>query len=288
MTVIDVTINGSKLPIQEFKLSSMVRHASILMIAKRGSGKSWICRSILKHFRDIPVGMIIAPTDRMNTFYGKFFPESFIHYEYKSEIIKKLLNRQKEMIDKRKEKRLKGKKIDPRAFIVMDDCLSQKGQWLRDKPILELLFEGRHYKVMYILTMQDPLGITPQLRGNFDYIFLLAEDFQSNLKRIYDHYAGMFPTFDSFRQVFGQLTADFGAMVVVNRGARKTFLEKIFQYKAPNQQVKQIGCNQFNRFHERNFDKNWKMRHKDFDAAEYFMDKKKDKTSVKIGIVKKD
>ena len=86
-----------------------------------------------------------------------------------------------------------GKIIDPRTYIVMDDCLSSKGSWMRDKPILELLFNGRHYEIMYILTMQFPLGIPPDLRVNFDYIFLMAEDTLSNLKRIFDHYAGCFP-----------------------------------------------------------------------------------------------
>ncbi len=63
------------------------------MIAKRASGKSWVCRSILRHFRDIPVGIIIAPTEKMANppFYSEFFPDTYIHYEYRSEIIEKLV-----------------------------------------------------------------------------------------------------------------------------------------------------------------------------------------------------
>ena len=36
-------------------------HASICMIAKRGSGKSWVCRAIIQHLSHIPGGIIIAP-----------------------------------------------------------------------------------------------------------------------------------------------------------------------------------------------------------------------------------
>lgn len=284
MVVKDVSINGNdKLPINEFKLESMCENPSIVMIAKRGSGKSWVCRAILNHFKEIPVGLIIAPTDRMNTFYGNFFPESYIHYNYKSEIIERLLVRQEVMIDKKKKKMLKGKTIDTRAFIVMDDCLSKKGTWMKDQPITELLYNGRHYDIMYILTMQYPLGITPELRGNFDYIFLLAEDFVSNLKRIYDHYAGMFPNFDSFRQTFCQLTDNFGCMVVVNRGARKSFLEKVLWYSAPTITEKIIiGCKQFRKFHDDNFDPNWRSKQKFFNVEEYMNRKKKDKGTLKI------
>ena len=285
MTIKDVNLSGAeKLPINEFKLESMCPNPSIIMIAKRGSGKSVVCRAILNHFKDIPVGLIIAPTDRMNCFYGNFFPDSYIHYGYRSDIIEKLLYRQDVMIEKRKRKMDVGKKIDSRAFIVMDDCLSKKGTWMKDQPITELLFNGRHYEIMYILTMQYPLGITPELRGNFDYIFLLAEDFVSNLKRIYDHYAGMFPDFNSFRQAFGQLTEDFGCMVISNRGARRSFLEKVFWYRAPYVEYDdaKLGCSQFRKFHENNYDANWRTRSKMFDINEYCNKKKKDKGSLKI------
>ncbi|AYV78256.1 MAG: packaging ATPase [Edafosvirus sp.] len=286
MAIKDINVNGGDtLPIQDFKLESMCRNPSIVMIAKRGCGKSWVCRAILKHFYDFPVGVIIAPTDKMSCFYGNFFPDLFIHYKYESKIIERLLYRQEMMIDKKKEKKKIKRKVDPRAFIVMDDCLSKKGTWMKDQPILELLFNGRHYELMYILTMQYPLGISPELRGNFDYIFLLAEDFHSNLKRIYDHYAGMFPTFDSFRQVFAQLTEDFGCMVVVNRGARKNFLEKVFWYKAPDIEIANMGCQQFRDYHDRNYDKEWRKKQKKMDLTEYCLKKKKDRGTLKVNKV---
>lgn len=283
MTIRDVTCGTEKLPINEFKLESMCPNPSIVMIAKRGSGKSWVCRAILNHFKDIPVGMIIAPTDRMNCFYGNFLPDSYVHYNYRSDIIEKLLQRQEMMIDKRQRRLKQGKKTDTRAFIVMDDCLSKKGTWMRDQPITELLFNGRHYDIMYILTMQYPLGITPELRGNFDYIFLLAEDFVSNLKRIYDHYAGMFPNFDSFRQTFGQLTEDFGCMVISNRGARRSFLEKVYWYRAPEMdETISIGCRQYHKFHNDNYDQGWRSKKKAVSIDEYCAKKKRGGASLKI------
>lgn len=287
MPIKDVLINGkNKLPIQVFKLESMVRHPSIVMIAKRGSGKSVVCKAIMKHFRDIPVGTIISPTDKMSNFYGKFFPKSFIHYEYKTAILKNLFQRQEIMIDKRRQKIKRGKKVDPRAFIIMDDCLASKGTWMKDDKIKEIFMNGRHFKIMYILTMQFPLGISPELRANFDYIFLLADDQQSNIKRMYDHYAGMFPTLDAFKQVFHQLTSNYGAMVIVNRGARAGILEKIYSYKAPiDSEIKSIGCKQFLKFHEHNYDYNWKDKTKQLDVMGYFQDQKKEKTAVKIDIV---
>ena len=154
--------NGSSLPIRQFKFVDMVDHPAIVMVAKRGSGKSWVVRAIMHHYRKIPVGMILSPTDRMSSFYNNFFPDSYIHYEYKSETIEKLLYRQDIMIEKKMDREQIGKKpIDARGFILMDDCLSKKGTWMKDQPIMELLFNGRHYQLMYMLKMQFPLGITP-------------------------------------------------------------------------------------------------------------------------------
>ena len=286
----DIENGAHTLPMKEFNLSlMMVENPAIVMVAKRGAGKSWVCRAILKHFNDIPCGLIIAPTDRMNCFYGDFFPESYIHYDYKSEIIEKLLYRQTIMIDKENEYKKKGKRIDPRAFIVMDDCLSKKGSWVKDQPITELLYNGRHYKIMYILTMQFPLGISPELRGNFDYAFLLADDITSNIKRIHEHYAGVFPDFNSFKEVFTQVTSNFGSLVIVNRGPRASFQEKVFYYKAADtgNNIK-MGSKQFRQFHEKNFDKNWKQKKKSFDINKFCQKKKQDKSTIQVNMLENE
>jgi hypothetical protein len=176
--------NVDKLPIQEFTLDEMCLNPSIIMIAKRGSGKSWITKAILYKYSTIPVGIIISPTEKDSPFFSDFFPNTFIFYKYESKILRKLLYRQGLILKKARDKKLKGKFIDPRAICVMDDCLASKGAWAKDPLVYELLFNGRHRQVTYVLTMQFPLGITPELRANFDYVFLLAEDTTSNLKRI--------------------------------------------------------------------------------------------------------
>ena len=290
MGIKDVNLeDGNKLPVRELKLHEMAEHAAIVMIARRGSGKSWICRALLKAYSDYPVGLIIAPTDRMNAFYGTFFPDTYIHYEYKIQILEKLLKRQEKLIDKLVEKKKVGKKFDSRCYVVMDDCLASSKTWMKDLPIRELLMNGRHYHLMYILTMQAPLGITPEMRMQFEYIFLLAEDFISNLKKMYDHYAGMFPTFESFRQVFSKLTEDHGCMVIMNTNRHKkkvettgTFLDKIRWYKADNIEISDIGCKQFQKYHSENFDPNWRRKHNSFNLNDFCIQNKKEKKGLTI------
>lgn len=270
---------GNSMPIRDFQLEWFCPNPSICMIAKRGSGKSYVCRAIIKHFSYLPGGVIISKTEKMSCFYGKFFPDLYIHYEYKSEILQNLLYRQDKIIEKCKEKYKQGKKVDPRTFLVMDDCLASKGSWSTDPSLLEIFFNGRHYQLMYILTMQFPLGIRPELRCNFDYIFLFAEDFYSNQKRLYDHYAGMFPSFDFFRQVFQQITDDYGSMVIVNRGSRRDILDKVFHFKASNEECSQIGCKQFLEFNKNNFNANWEKEGKVFNITNF---EKKNKQNIVV------
>jgi len=132
--------------------------------------------------------------------------------------------------------------------------------------------------------MQYPLGISPELRSNFDYVFLLAEDTTSNLKRIYEHYAGMFPDFNSFRQVFRQLTENYGAMVIKNRGARTNLFDKISFYKAPDldKVPLRFGCRQFRSYHEKNYKKDWEEKSIQLDYEEYILDKKKSRSKLDV------
>jgi hypothetical protein len=269
------------LDIQEFKMNDMCNYPAICMIAKRRSGKSWVCRNILRHFGDIPGGVIISPTEEMSCFYGKFFPNLFIHYAYKPEILANLFERQQIMLDKVKYYYKKKKRIDPRSFLIMDDCLASKGTWMKDEEIATMFFNGRHYKVMYILTMQFPLGIKPEYRCNFDYIFLLFDDFISNQKRLFEHYAGMFGSFDLFKQVFTQLTEDYGCMVIVNNGAKKLLVEKVFYYRADDSKVDKIGCDQFKNYHKNNFNPGYKYATQKFNINDFAPKTNKPNIAVK-------
>jgi hypothetical protein len=291
MPIKELESGGRTLPLFEFKLESMAENPSILMIGKRGSGKSYVTRAILEHFHNIPVGIIIAPTDKMNCFFGNFFPDLFIYYKFSSEILENLLKRQEKMIEKEKEKHKNGKKIDAKSFIVMDDCMSDNKNWMKEQTIYELLFNGRHYKIMYILTLQFSLGITPAMRSNFDYIFLLADDFGTNVQRLYTHYAGMFENFHAFKEIFDQVTSNYGCMVVANRGPRSSFQDKIYWYKAPKKDTinQSMGCSQFRYFHKKNYDKNWRNKGSSFDATGFFQRARRDKNStIKITRLEKD
>ena len=105
--------------------------------------------------------------------------------------------------------------IDPRAFLILDDCLYDNS-WIRDTNIRSLFMNGRHWKMLFIITMRYALGVPPNLRTNIDYVFILRENFVSNRKRLYEHYAGMFPSYDIFAQVMDACTENYECLVIHN------------------------------------------------------------------------
>ena len=60
--------------------------------------------------------------------------------------------------------------IDPRAFVILDDCLYD-ASWTRDKMMRLLFMNGRHWKIVLIITMQYPLGIPPNFAQYRLYIY---------------------------------------------------------------------------------------------------------------------
>jgi hypothetical protein len=258
MTVKEVSFGATRLPIKKFNINEMVDHCTIAMIAKRATGKSFLTREIMYQKKNIVAAIAISRTEKLNSFYSEFIPDSYIYSEYNSDILSRIYNRQSIMNEKNKKRIKDGKSPkDDSLMLIMDDCMSSKGTWLKDPNILELFFNGRHHHISFILTLQFSLGIPPEMRSNFDYIFLLAEDQITNRKRLYDHYAGIFPTFDIFQQVFTDITENYGILVINNRIHSKNITDKIFWYKAKKVQSFKIGSKKFREFHNKSYNENW-------------------------------
>ncbi len=218
----------------------------IVLIGRRDTGKSFLVRDLLYYHQDIPIGTVISGTEAGNGFYGAMVPKLFIHDEYNTAIIENILKRQKIVMKQvKKEKEAYGRSnIDPRTFVILDDCLYDNS-WAREKLMRLLFMNGRHWKVMLVITMQYPLGVPPNLRTNIDYTFILREPYIANRKRIYENFAGMFPTFESFCQVMDQCTENYECLVVANNAKSNRLEDQIFWYKAVAHRDFKLGSKEF-------------------------------------------
>ena len=219
----------------------------IVLIGRRDTGKSFLVRDLLYYHQSIPIGTVISGTEEGNGFYSSMVPRLFIHNEYNSAIIENILKRQRMVIKKIKKEEDQYKRkssIDARAFVILDDCLYDN-TWARDKLMRLMFMNGRHWKIMLIITMQYPLGVPPTLRTNIDYVFILREPYIANRKRIYENYAGMFPTFESFCQVMDQCTENYECLVINNNAKSNKLQEQVFWYKADSHGDFKLGSKEF-------------------------------------------
>ena len=218
----------------------------VVLIGRRDTGKSYLVQDLLFYHQDIPIGTVISGTEAGNGFYAKHIPKLFIHDEYNTAIIENILKRQKTVLKQVKKEidQYRKSNIDPRAFVILDDCLYD-ASWTKDKLMRLLFMNGRHWKIMLIITMQYPLGIPPNLRTNIDYVFILREPYIANRKRIWENYAGMFPTFESFCQVMDQCTENFECLVINNNSKSNKLHDQIFWYKAEQHGDFKLGTKEF-------------------------------------------
>ena len=207
----------------------------IVVIGKKDTGKSFLVRDILFNTQHcFPIGTVISGTEVANEFFQHMVPSKLIHDKYNPSIVMNVIKRQLGVKTARNEekKRSGGNSgTDPRAFLILDDCLYD-ASWIKEESTRYIFMNGRHIDVMTIITMQYPLGITPNLRTNVDFVFILRESIVNNRRRIYDNYAGMFPTFEMFCQFMDQCTENFECLVICNGVQSNKLEDQVFWYKA--------------------------------------------------------
>jgi len=226
-----------EIQLRKFNIEDIKDDKVVVLIGKRDTGKSVLCKDILYHHKNIPVGQVISGTETANQFYSKIVPKLFIHGEFDTQIVQNMIKRQKILIDKINEG---DTSIDPRSFLILDDCLYDN-TWAKDKFMRSVFMNGRHFKILFLLTMQYALGIPPNLRTNIDYVFILRENYVSNRKRLYEHYAGMFPSFEMFCQIMDQCTENYECLVINNNAKSNKLTDQVFWYKADIHEDFKIG-----------------------------------------------
>ena len=235
------------LQLKKFSMAQIPEDAVCIFIGRRRTGKSTLVRDVLFHHKTIPLGTVISGTEESNDFYKKMVPPLFIHGAYSPVIVQNYVNRQKLIMKKIMDEQQRSggqSRIDPRSFLILDDCLYDD-TWTRDLNIRYLFLNGRWVKVFFLITMQYPLGIPPMLRTNVDYCFILREPYVTNRKRIFDNFGSAFPSFEFFCQVMDQCTQNYECIVMNNNSQSNKLEDTVFWYKADSHNDFKLGSKEF-------------------------------------------
>jgi hypothetical protein len=222
-----------KLELRKFDVKNLRDDSVVIFIGPRNTGKSTNLFSVLRQNTNIPIGVVISGTEGANHAFEKIVPKMLIYEEYDTEIVDKFLDRQKQIMNQvNLEKKKYGRTdIDPRAFLVLDDCMYDNS-WASEKNIRFIFLNGRHLKIFCLITMQYPMGIPPALRANVDYIFINRNNMIKEREKIYHQYAGMFPSFEVFNSVLTQTTENYECLVIDKKSQSNKLEDQVFWYKA--------------------------------------------------------
>jgi len=228
--------NQEQLTIRKFDLSKLLTDAIIVIIGKRRSGKSFLTREILYYYyrKRLPYGKIFSHTEFCNPFYRRHFPPLFIDDTLSDDKLQAILDSQHKKIKRRaKMYNLEnGKALENNMFLLFDDMMSDDDIWKKSKSFKKIFIEGRHASLCCVLVLQYVLGIPPALRSNVDYAFLFAADGANDLRKLYDNYATVIPTFHMFKEIFYQCTRNFGCLVIDRTTTSEDIRDKVYYYRA--------------------------------------------------------
>lgn len=225
--------------------------SKIVVIGKPGTGKTTLIESILYEKRNIiPIASIISGTEDSNGRYKKIVPDTFIYNKLDEDIINNFIRRQK------MAKHYLTPPNNPWGLLLLDDCTDDPK--ILSKPIFQNLFKnGRHWKMLFILSLQYCMDIKPVIRTNIDGIFILRETNLKNRESLYKNYAGIIPSFSMFNEIMNQVTDDYTALYIHNAHTSNDYKDCIYFYKAKAVPKFKFGAKNYWKFHNARYNKQY-------------------------------
>ncbi len=202
----------NQMSIPAFDPSTMKPDATVMMIGRRGSGKSTLISDVMYNMRDqFSFGLAMSPTEDSSASLGEFLPRACIYNEFSDSAIGQMLRYQRANVDV-KNHRFRN------MFLIMDDC-GFDNKSLKSKNMREVFMNGRHRKMFIVYAVQYLMDIPSALRGQIDYVFVTHDNMISNREKLWKYFFGMFNDYKDFSKVMDTCT-DGRNCIVLNTTVR--------------------------------------------------------------------
>lgn len=160
----------------------------IVFFGKRGTGKTFGMRAIAYMMQPFIPQAIIMTNTAFNGYWQKYFPSKCIWEGFDAAKLMDLIYIRQKYIGKWNKKTPEEQaRENPYVMIIFEDCISSNSI-AHAEAIRTLAANGRHLKVMVMITTQHAKGVGPLLRANTDYAFIYFQDTFYNKESLVEDY----------------------------------------------------------------------------------------------------
>ena len=222
-----------KLRIRKFDPTTIKKDAVVLLIGKRGSGKSTLMKDIMFHMQDkLDFGLAMSPTEETTESLGTFIPPCCIYNTFSGAALDVMLELQRKQVKKGSFRNV---------YLLLDDCMYDK-KVMGGVNVRELFMNGRHRKIFFMNSVQYMMDMPAALRSQVDYVFALKENIISSREKLWKFFFGMFQDFRDFNKVMNSCTQGYECIVLDNTARSGEITDSIFWYTAnPNTPAFRMG-----------------------------------------------
>lgn len=240
----------SSINIREFDPHSIYDYASLLFSGAKKTGKSFCARCICWHLRDrVYDCTVFTGSQEENHPWTDYVPSLFVHDNYDEEVLTSAIARQS---DRKKIAESYGTKAVGH-MIIFEDLEYKKHNIFHDESCRRVLLNGRHDLTFPVVLVQYVMkGLTKEIRGMFDYVFLQKEPDLSIRKKLWTVFGGCCEKFDEFDAIFRMCTEAYGTMVIYLRANSYNVSDNLFWFKSKEMGKYRIGHPDVWRFSEKN------------------------------------
>lgn len=174
-----------------------------LIIGGRGSGKTTLVFDLMYYLKDrIDIVVAFVKTKPVAKKLKKYIPSRLIHIgDLNLETLTRLMetcNRFSENVEK------------PLQLLLFVDDMAYDKKLINNNTMNEIAFNGRHYKMTVIMTLQYINQLVPAIRNNTSYCFIFKPE--RGIEKIHKEFFSMYGPLNEFRKLVTEKTSDHGVL----------------------------------------------------------------------------
>lgn len=209
--------------ITKFKPDTIKPGRIIFIVGKRGCGKSTLLRDLLSRMAgQVDYALAMCPTMESAGMLRDCMPSSSVYDRYVPSKVDQVVRVAQHFASLGKKRRI---------LLCLDDCLYDRNV-LRSPSIREIFFNGRHLGITFIALAQYCMDVSPDLRTQIDYLFVMKENIVSNRQKLWKYLFGCVQNFDDFSAIMDRCTQNYECLCLDNTLNSGAVQECVFWYKA--------------------------------------------------------